>query len=80
MTCALPVVGMRTDGLNLLVKDGVTGFIAEQEDESGMAHYLDLLAADREKRRTMGLAGKRKAMDFSPDVVGRQWVDMLSNL
>jgi colanic acid/amylovoran biosynthesis glycosyltransferase len=42
-----------------VVKDGVTGLLAEERDVEGLAERLIMLARDAELRRIMGKAGRR---------------------
>lgn len=57
--CGLPVAALRTAGVPVVVEDGVTGLLAE-EDENAYAGVLRDLLADRPKRQGLGAAGRRK--------------------
>jgi colanic acid/amylovoran biosynthesis glycosyltransferase len=55
----LPVVSSRHCDIPEVVKDGVTGLLAEERDVEGLAERLIMLARDAELRRIMGKAGRR---------------------
>jgi L-malate glycosyltransferase len=55
----LPVVATRVGGIPEVVVDGVTGFLAEKEDEMQIAKYLERLVKDPDLRIRMGLAGRK---------------------
>ena len=61
MASALPVVATDVGGNADLVQSGHTGEIVPPGDPSGMARYLVQLAADPQRARTMGLAGRQRA-------------------
>lgn len=61
MACGVPVVGSDAGGLPEVVAHGETGYLAAVGDVDGMAaRTLDLLRND-EKRKAMGLAGRKRA-------------------
>jgi N-acetyl-alpha-D-glucosaminyl L-malate synthase BshA len=72
--CAVPVVGSDAGGLPEVVKHAETGFLLPVGDVEGMAaRTLDLLK-DRELRREMGQAGRRRAESlFGADRVVSQY-------
>lgn len=62
-----PVIATRVGGIPELVTDGETGFLIERGDVQALADRLLTLCADSGRRRTMGLAGRRK-VDASFDL------------
>jgi colanic acid/amylovoran biosynthesis glycosyltransferase len=64
---ALPVVCTDADGLRENVADGETGFAVPRRDPQALAAALARLAGDRELRRAMGEAGRRRVGEhFDP--------------
>ncbi len=64
---ALPVVCTDADGLRENIADGETGFAVARRDPSALAAALARLAADRDLRRRMGEAGRRRVSEhFDP--------------
>jgi glycosyltransferase involved in cell wall biosynthesis len=59
MATGLPVVATRVGGTGEAVRDGETGFLLRPGDRAAMIAALSTLAADRARRRAMGLAGRR---------------------
>lgn len=60
--CQLPVVAPRVGGIPAVVDDGQTGLLVASEDPQAMANALALLQRHPQRRRQMGLAGKRRVM------------------
>jgi L-malate glycosyltransferase len=70
MACAVPVVGSDTGGLPEVVKHTESGFLLPVGDVEGMAARVLEILKDEERRREMGLAGRRRAEAlFSADRV-----------
>lgn len=65
MACGKPFVGFRGSGLGEVVEDGVTGFLSAMGDISAMAVHCRELAAYASVLKSMGDAGRRRAVaDF----------------
>jgi glycosyltransferase involved in cell wall biosynthesis len=64
MAEALPVVSTFHAGIPEAVQDGVTGFLVEPGDSTGMADRILCLADDSERRRAFGLAGHTRARNL----------------
>jgi glycosyltransferase involved in cell wall biosynthesis len=60
MAAARPVVAMRVGGVPDLVEDGITGHLVSPGDATALAHALQGLLSDAERRRGMGLAGRKR--------------------
>jgi glycosyltransferase involved in cell wall biosynthesis len=66
MASGLPVVCCDSGGNKELVTDGVNGYVIPPGDVAALAHRLELLRADPERRGRMGAAGEaRLRCDFS---------------
>ena len=65
MAAGLPVVSSRIACTTDLVDDGKTGYLCGMEDAGCYAQRLSALAHDRERRVTMGTAGRRKIEGFT---------------
>jgi len=87
MACETPVVASRVGGIPEVVDDGRTGLLVDltPEDPAGFerrfAEAVNLLAADRDRARTMGLAGRARAVEeFGWDAVAARTVELYSSL
>lgn len=66
MAHALPVVATRHAGIPESVLEGETGLLVDEGDVRGMAAAMEALAADVPRARSLGEAGRRRAIaEFS---------------
>jgi glycosyltransferase involved in cell wall biosynthesis len=59
----LPVVSTKHGGIVDAVIDGVTGYLIEEGDIAGMAHYMHMLAEDQKLAASMGSAGRKHIIE-----------------
>jgi len=64
MAAGLPVVATRVGGIPTAVSHGVTGFLVDPRDPAAIAQALDVLLSDAGMRRSMGQAGRARALDL----------------
>lgn len=57
MALKLPAVGTKVGGVPEVIRDGVTGFLAEPDDVESLGEQLRRLIVDPVKRQSMGRAG-----------------------
>lgn len=62
MGCETPVVASDAGGLPEVVENGVTGFVVPKGDADALAAAIDRLLADADLRKTMGKAGRVRAL------------------
>jgi glycosyltransferase involved in cell wall biosynthesis len=63
MAHSLPVVSTRHAGIPEAVEEGITGYLVNEGDSTGMADRLAALARDPELRSSFGLAGWHRAKE-----------------
>jgi glycosyltransferase involved in cell wall biosynthesis len=63
MAAGLPVVGVRGGGVGEIVRDGETGLLADADDAAGLAACIERVGRNEELRRSLGTAGRRRALD-----------------
>ena len=81
MASGMPVVGTRHAGIPELIEDGVSGWLVPERDEAALAAALARLAAEPERRRAMGLAGRRRIeRDYDIDRLNDRLADLLETL
>jgi glycosyltransferase involved in cell wall biosynthesis/dienelactone hydrolase len=73
MACGVPVVATRVGGIPELVANGETGLLVSSRDPSALGAALSQLLADGAARKTMGDAGRQRALSVFPiaGMVGR---------
>lgn len=68
MMMGLPVIATSVGGVTEVITDGVDGLIRPPRDPSGWSAAIGELLADPDRRRTMGEAGRRRALqEFTPE-------------
>jgi glycosyltransferase involved in cell wall biosynthesis len=73
--CGLPAVGARGTGMDEIVVDGETGFLADAADPDAMAAGVLALLRDPARRRAMGAAARKRAVArFSFPVIAESTV------
>jgi glycosyltransferase involved in cell wall biosynthesis len=72
MSHAKPVIGCRAGGVPEVIRDGVTGLMAEPGDAPSLTACMRLLASDAALRHRMGEAGR---LDFRSRFSARQLAD-----
>jgi len=78
LASSLPSVGFAScDGVNILIKDGFNGFLAEERTVEALAEKLIQLCKDENLRRSMGDSSLRIIKTYSPDDVFEKWVQTL---
>lgn len=74
MACEVPVIATRAGGIPEVVVHGETGDLCEVGDVDGMASAALTLLKDEDRRRAMGVAGRRRAVEsFSQDAVVQRY-------
>ena len=66
MAAGLPVVACRVSAIPEVVPDGEVGDLVPPRDPAAIAGALRRLAADPERRRRLGAAGRRRVQGFTP--------------
>ncbi len=69
MAAGKPVIGSNVDGIPNVIKNGVNGFLFENEDVNDLAQKLEKLITTPELRKRMGNEGRKCIKNkFSEDV------------
>jgi len=87
MACETAVVASRVGGIPEVVDEGVTGLLVDYTPgdaarfEEGFAAAVNRLVADPEEARTMGLAGRARAVkEFGWDALAARTVELYGSL
>jgi len=75
MAHAKPIVAARAAAVPETVADGEVGLLADPNDPEAFARSLAALLADRNLRRRMGTAGRRRVEDYRADRVARLFLE-----
>jgi glycosyltransferase involved in cell wall biosynthesis len=75
----VPVVSSRLAGIHSdVVLDGVTGLLCDPDDDDAFIHAVESLLVDPARRKDMGEAARRHAMDhWSAEREGNRYLDAL---
>lgn len=81
MASGVPVVATRVGGMPEIVEDGETGYLVPPEHPAALARAIGDLLSDPAKRRRMGVAGRRRALDSHTwDAVAERTADVYRSL
>ena len=87
MACETPVVASRVGGIPEVVDEDRTGLLVDYSPddprgfEERFAQAVNTLAADPERSRAMGLAGRARAVEeFGWDAVATRTVELYDSL
>jgi glycosyltransferase involved in cell wall biosynthesis len=64
MAMELPVVALDSGGAPEVVEDGTTGLLSKPGDGAALTEHLLSLLGDPERRRLMGINGRRRVLDY----------------
>lgn len=76
MARGVPVVAFRSGGIPEILRDGREGFLIEPSDEAGMAHAVEKILADDNRRSEFTVACRKRAWDFDLDSHVRNMVSV----
>jgi phosphatidylinositol alpha-mannosyltransferase len=75
MATGKPIVASDIPGYAGLISQGVEGLLVKPRDEKALSGAILTLLKDRPTREKMGESGKKKAKDYSWDVVAQRVMD-----
>ena len=77
MATALPIVTTAAGGIHNVIEEGVSGFVVPVGDDEAMRQRLAELIGDRERARSLGAAGRARALErYSADHMAHQYVEL----
>ncbi len=76
MACEVPVVASDVGGIREIVVDGKTGFLIPPGDADALADKVNILLEDDNLRRSMGIEGRKRAMEFSWENIAKKTVEV----
>jgi colanic acid/amylovoran biosynthesis glycosyltransferase len=80
MAAGCAIVASSLPGIDAVLVDGHTGLLVPPGDSTALAAALSKLLHDRELRAKLGGAAAEVVDDYSIDVVGAQYTDLLGSL
>lgn len=80
MAAGKPIVATNVGGIPYVVDEGKNGFIVNYGESEDIAKSILQLLEDDDLRLEMGKNGKRKAMSFTLDKIGKQTYDIYKTL
>jgi len=76
-----PIVTTNVPGCREVVEDGENGFLVPPRDSFALADAIEKLLIDPQMRKTMGSAGRKRAVEeFSSAVIIRQTLDLYESI
>ncbi|WP_260258182.1 glycosyltransferase family 4 protein [Elizabethkingia bruuniana] len=79
--CGLPLVSYACKcGPRDIIKDGINGYLIEENDQEEMIEKLIHLINDGELRKQMGEASYKLSDNYSEDRIMQQWIDLFKEV
>jgi len=69
MALGKPIVASHIGGIPDLITQGKNGFLVPPRNPEQLAKYIQILIEDKEKRESMGQAGKKISLKFSKEIM-----------
>jgi glycosyltransferase involved in cell wall biosynthesis len=80
LAAGVPVVAANAGGPAELITNGVDGVLTTPGDATELAGALARLAEDPDLRSRLGVAGRRRSLDFTPERTAAQLLDFYSRI
>jgi glycosyltransferase involved in cell wall biosynthesis len=80
MSAALPIVTTSTRGIADHLRDGEHAVFVPQRDPAALAEALTRLLADPVLSRAIAQASREEVLKFAPEIVGRQYLQVLTEV
>lgn len=77
MDAGLPIVTTRLRGMADHLREGQNALFVPPRDPEALAQALQRLVSSSEMRQQMGQANRRRVREFAPDVVAREYLEIL---
>ena len=78
MSHGIPCIAFTSaEGANDLIINDYNGYLIENRDYDKMIEKLELLIADKEKRKVLGKNAREFSLKYSSDNIKKQWLDLL---
>ncbi|AJW64745.1 GalNAc-alpha-(1-_4)-GalNAc-alpha-(1-_3)-diNAcBac-PP-undecaprenol alpha-1,4-N-acetyl-D-galactosaminyltransferase [Elizabethkingia miricola] len=79
--CGLPLVSYACKcGPRDIIKDGINGYLIDENDQDEMVKKLIYLITDKKLRKQMGEASYKFSDNYSEDQIMQQWIDLFKKV
>ena len=80
MSMGIPTLGLNCcDGVNELIKDNITGLLAEN-DELDFAHKLEMLISSTNKRQYLGQNAQIEMKNYTENLIWEKWINEIERV
>lgn len=81
MECGLPILSFDCpEGPSELIENNDIGILIQANNVKKFADGLAIITANGEMRHNMGILSKKKAQNFSKEIIMQQWVKLFQNV
>lgn len=80
MATSTPVVATRVGGIPDMIQDGINGRLVDCGDDKQLADVIVSLLMEKDQRKRLGDAGKQNALQYLPEKIARQHLDVYNRI
>jgi glycosyltransferase involved in cell wall biosynthesis len=81
MSCGIPCVSFRCEyGPEDIITDGIDGILVNDGNVEDLANKILWMATNPDKRKSMGLEARSKALLFDKDTIMPTWTKLFNSL
>jgi D-inositol-3-phosphate glycosyltransferase len=80
MATGTPVVATRAGGIPDMIQDGANGRLVDCGDDKQLADVIVSLLLEKEQRKRLGDAGRQSALQYLPEHIARQHLDVYNRI
>ena len=81
IACGTPAVTFAVGGARDYIREGISGYMAKQNDSQDLSHGLQMLLEDETERETMGKLGREMVLnEYTIELQTTRYIELFQNI